>query len=97
MLNFQDATAPFTGFMDCVMLISANAVCDAPVVQGGRVEVGRVINCNFVVDHRYIDGGKAKTFTSRFRDVFENPELYLDSSGPGPQKVEAKLSESKKT
>jgi len=50
-----------------------------------------------VVDHRYIDGGKAKTFTSRFRDVFENPELYLDSSGPGPQKVEAKLSESKKT
>lgn len=32
MLNFQDATAPFSGFMDCSMLISANAVHDAPVV-----------------------------------------------------------------
>jgi hypothetical protein len=32
MLNFEDATAPFTGFMDCVVLVSANAVHDAPVV-----------------------------------------------------------------
>jgi len=28
MLNFEDATAPFSGFMDCNMLVSANAAHD---------------------------------------------------------------------
>ncbi len=81
MLGFEDATAPFSGFMDCVMLISANAVHEEPVVEDGKIVVGRVINCNFVVDHRYIDGGRAKTFVKVFRHVFENPELYVDTSG----------------
>lgn len=82
MLGFEDATAPFTGFMDCTFLVSANAVHDEPVVENGKIEVGRVMYCNFVVDHRYIDGGKAKTFIKAFRHVFEHPELYVESSGP---------------
>lgn len=40
------------------------------------------MNCNFVVDHRYVDGAKAKGFVKIFRHVFENPELYIDSCGP---------------
>lgn len=82
MLGFEDATAPFTGFMDCTFLIAANAVHDEPVVEDGKIVVGRVIYCNFVVDHRYIDGGKAKTFVKAFKHVFENPEQYVDASGP---------------
>ena len=35
---------------------------------------------NFAVDHRFIDGAKAKTFTSTFKKVFENPELYVNDS-----------------
>lgn len=31
------------------------------------------MNCNFAVDHRYIDGGKAKKFVSTFGKIFENP------------------------
>ena len=91
MLNFTDATAPFTGFTDCVFLISANAVHEAAVVENGKVEVGRILFCNFSVDHRYIDGAKAKNVVKIFTNVFNNPELFVDSSGP------VKEEEAKKT
>ena len=32
MLNFEDATAPFSGFTDCTMLLSVNAIRDEPVI-----------------------------------------------------------------
>ena len=73
MLGFEDATAPFSGFMDCIFFVSLNAVHEEPVVENGQIVVGRVVNCNFVVDHRYIDGGKAKTLVKAFKSVFENP------------------------
>lgn len=78
MLNFTDAIAPFTGFANCVFLLSVNAVQDAPVVEDGKVVPGKIMNCNFTVDHRYVDGGKAKKFTSAFQSVFENPEKFLE-------------------
>lgn len=73
MLNFEDATAPFSGFTGCCFLVAANAVHEEAVVEDGKIVVGRVINCNFVVDHRYVDGGRAKTFVQAFRSVFEKP------------------------
>ena len=68
--------------MDCVFFVSLNAVHEAPVVEDGKIVVGRVVNCNFSVDHRFIDGGRAKTFIKAFKRVFENPENYVDSCGP---------------
>jgi len=44
------------------------------------------MNVNFGVDHRYIDGGKAKKFMSAFRSVFEDPRSFLKS----PNKMEEK-------
>lgn len=79
MLNFKDALAPFTGFANCVFLLSVNAVQDAPVVADGNVVVGKIINCNFTVDHRYVDGGKAKTFSAAFENVFNDPEKFIMS------------------
>ena len=63
--------------MDCSFFASVNAVTDSPVVEDGEVKVGKVMNVNFVVDHRYVDGGRAKTFVKAFKQVFENPEQYL--------------------
>ena len=73
MLNFTDATAPFSGFMSCTFMLSLNAVYDTPVVEDGKVVPGKAVNCNFTVDHRYIDGGRAKNFVPAFKRVFENP------------------------
>ena len=36
---------------------------------------------NFVVDHRYVDGGKCKSLVATFKHVFEAPEEFLRSNG----------------
>jgi pyruvate/2-oxoglutarate dehydrogenase complex dihydrolipoamide acyltransferase (E2) component len=77
-LGFVDAFAPFSGFANNSMLLAANAIVDQPVVEDGKVVVGKVMNCNFVVDHRYIDGGNVAGMEDIFRKVFENPEKYLE-------------------
>lgn len=77
-LGFEDATAPFTPFANWSILLSANAVMKQAVVEGDHVVVGNVMNCNFVVDHRYVDGGNCTKLTHAFRDVFEQPEKYMD-------------------
>lgn len=69
-LGFEDATAPFTGFLDCVILVSANAVHEEPVIEDGKIVIGRVMRCNFVVDHRFVDGGKAKSLVKTFKEIF---------------------------
>jgi pyruvate/2-oxoglutarate dehydrogenase complex dihydrolipoamide acyltransferase (E2) component len=40
--------------------VAVNAVTEAPVIENGEVKVGKVMNLNFSVDHRFVDGGRAK-------------------------------------
>ncbi len=61
------------------MLLSANAIMKQPVVEGDKVVVGDIMNCNFVVDHRYVDGGNCSKLTATFKDIFAEPEKYMDS------------------
>ena len=81
MLNFDDATAPFSGFTNSVVFASICSVREAPVVENGKITVGREMTCNFSVDHRYIDGGRAKDLVPCFKRIFEDPEKYVNSSG----------------
>lgn len=76
-LGFEDATAPFSPFANWSFILSANAIAKQPVVEGDKVVVGNVMNCNFTVDHRYIDGGNCTKLTSVFKSVFEEPEKYM--------------------
>lgn len=72
-LGFEDASAPFTGFANCTLLLAANAVGKQPVVEGDKVVVGEVMNSNFKVDHRYIDGGNCTKLVGVYKKVFESP------------------------
>ena len=38
----------------------------------------KVANVNFVVDHRYVDGGRCKILIPSFLIAFEYPEQYLN-------------------
>lgn len=38
------------------------------------------MNCNFVVDHRYVDGGKCTKLVPAFKRVFTNPEEFMSAS-----------------
>jgi pyruvate/2-oxoglutarate dehydrogenase complex dihydrolipoamide acyltransferase (E2) component len=35
--------------------------------------IGKVINMNFVVDHRYVDGGRCTKLVPALKEVFEHP------------------------
>lgn len=35
------------------------------------------MNVNLCVDHRYVDGGRAKTLVKSFKTIFENPQKYM--------------------
>ena len=62
--------------MNAVFFMSVCKIHEEPVIEDGKVTVGRVMNLNFVIDHRYIDGGKAKQLPKVLNDIFDEPEKY---------------------
>jgi pyruvate/2-oxoglutarate dehydrogenase complex dihydrolipoamide acyltransferase (E2) component len=52
------------------------------VIEDGKIVIGKVMNMNFAVDHRYVDGGKCTRLIPTLRKVLEDPEQYLTSAGP---------------
>ena len=80
-MGYEDAIAPFTGFLNATFLMASNAITKQPVVEGDKIVVGQVMQCNFTVDHRYIDGANCAKLISGFKNVFEEPEKYLNASG----------------
>ena len=79
-MGYEDAIAPFTGFLNATFLLASNAVTKQPVVEGDKIVIGNVMQCNFTVDHRYIDGANCSKLVKVFKDVFEEPEKYLNAS-----------------
>ncbi len=62
------------------------------MIEDGKIVIGKVVNVNFAVDHRYVDGGRCKNLVSSFKSVFENPEQYLRAD-PNAKTSEIKKSE----
>jgi len=44
-------------------------VHEAPIINGGKIEIGHIMNVNFVVDHRYVDGGKCTKLVPALKKV----------------------------
>jgi pyruvate/2-oxoglutarate dehydrogenase complex dihydrolipoamide acyltransferase (E2) component len=61
------------GFLGCTFLVALNAVHEEPVIENGNIVIGKVAVANFVVDHRYVDGGRCKNLMPAFKSVFDNP------------------------
>lgn len=80
-MGYEDAIAPFTGFLNATFLMASNAITKQPVVEGDKIVIGQVMQCNFTVDHRYIDGANCAKLIKVFKNVFEEPEKYLNASG----------------
>ena len=54
-LGFEDAVAPFTPLIHWTVFLVANKILKQPVVEDDKIAVGNVMNCNFTIDHRYIE------------------------------------------
>lgn len=47
------------------MIISVNEIENRPVAIDGKAEIRPMLNLNFIVDHRYVDGGRTKTLADK--------------------------------
>jgi pyruvate/2-oxoglutarate dehydrogenase complex dihydrolipoamide acyltransferase (E2) component len=52
------------------LIATINKAIKAPVVENDEIKVGEVMNCNFAINHQYVDGANMTKVTDAFRRVF---------------------------
>jgi pyruvate/2-oxoglutarate dehydrogenase complex dihydrolipoamide acyltransferase (E2) component len=62
--------------MRCSIIISINTPVDMAVVKDGKIVIAPVAKINATIDHRFLDGGRAKAILEAITDVFANPTAY---------------------
>ena len=60
-----------------VAILGVNKIVDRPVVRDGEVTVRAMTHLSPSFDHRVVDGANAARFTSRLKDLLENPGLLM--------------------
>jgi pyruvate dehydrogenase E2 component (dihydrolipoamide acetyltransferase) len=65
------------------------AVKDAPVVENGKVVVGKVMKVSATFDHRVIDGFHSAIMAKTIHEYLENPFEKLDAIPKGGAKAAA--------
>ena len=58
-------------------IIAVGAVRDKPVVRGGEIVVGSIMNATISADHRIGDGAEAAVLLSEFQKNLENPTWLM--------------------
>jgi pyruvate dehydrogenase E2 component (dihydrolipoamide acetyltransferase) len=67
--------APFFPLARCPIVLCIGSITEAPVVEDGRVVVGRVVHIQATLDHRVIDGFHAGVLNREIREILTHPEL----------------------
>lgn len=58
-------------------ILGMGRIADEPIIQNGRLTVGKVLKLSLTVDHRIIDGGTAQRAMNRLKELLADPELLL--------------------
>lgn len=69
-LGFIDATAPFTSFSNNSIILAINKIHEKPVVDDGKITIGKFVNINIVIDYRLFAQTDNRLFFPTFRSVF---------------------------
>jgi pyruvate dehydrogenase E2 component (dihydrolipoamide acetyltransferase) len=77
-LGLEEAYVPLVPYSKVPILLAVGAVKDEPVVEEGKIVVGKVMRVNATFDHRFIDGFHAAVMSKILRDYFENPYERFD-------------------
>lgn len=77
-LGLDLAYVPLVPYTRVPIFIAPGAVKEAPVVENGKVVVGKVMNVNASFDHRFIDGFHASVLSNTLREMLENPFESFD-------------------
>ncbi|HEX8822119.1 MAG TPA: 2-oxo acid dehydrogenase subunit E2 [Archangium sp.] len=77
-LGLDTAYVPLVPYTRVPIFIAPGAIKDAPVVEDGKVVVGKIMNVNATFDHRFIDGFHAGILANTLREMLENPFEHFD-------------------
>ncbi len=82
-LGLDQAYVPLVPYSRVPILLAMGAVKDAPVVENGKVVVGKVMKVNATFDHRVIDGFHSAIMAKTIHEYLENPFEKLDAIPKG--------------
>jgi pyruvate dehydrogenase E2 component (dihydrolipoamide acetyltransferase) len=77
-LGLDVAYVPLVPYSRVPILLAVGAVRDEPVVDDGKLGVGKVMRVNATFDHRFIDGFHAASMSKILREWLENPFEHFD-------------------
>jgi pyruvate dehydrogenase E2 component (dihydrolipoamide acetyltransferase) len=86
-LGLDVAYVPLVPYSRVPILLAVGAVRDEPVVDDGKVVVGKVMRVSATFDHRFIDGFHAAAMSRILRKWIEHPYEHfdrLDEALPAP-------------
>jgi pyruvate dehydrogenase E2 component (dihydrolipoamide acetyltransferase) len=84
-LGLDTAYVPLVPYTHVPIFIAPGLVREVPVVEDGKIVVGKTMNINASFDHRFIDGYHASVISKTLREMIENPfESFdrLDAAAP---------------
>jgi pyruvate dehydrogenase E2 component (dihydrolipoamide acetyltransferase) len=77
-LGLDVAYVPLVPYARVPILLAVGAVKDEPVVDDGKLAVGKVMRVNATFDHRFIDGFHAASMSKILREWIEHPYEHFD-------------------
>jgi pyruvate dehydrogenase E2 component (dihydrolipoamide acetyltransferase) len=82
-LGLDQAYVPLVPYSRVPILLAMGAVKDAPVIENGKVVVGKIMKVNATFDHRIIDGFHSAIMAKTIHEYLENPFEKLDQIPKG--------------
>jgi pyruvate dehydrogenase E2 component (dihydrolipoamide acetyltransferase) len=76
-IGLDEAYAPLVPFSRVPIVVAMGAVRDEPVVEGGEVVPGKVMQICASFDHRVLDGVHATIMVKTLRAWFEDPQAHF--------------------
>src|SRR5881628_1740089 len=77
-LGLDTAYVPLVPYTRVPIFVAPGMVKEAPVVENGKIVVGKVMNVNASFDHRFIDGFHASVLSKTLREYMEDPFAHFD-------------------
>ncbi|HEY3448672.1 MAG TPA: 2-oxo acid dehydrogenase subunit E2 [Myxococcales bacterium] len=77
-LGLDVAYVPVVPYSRVPLLLAIGAVKEAAVVEGGQIQIAKVMTINATFDHRIIDGFHASVMSRVLREWLEHPFQHFD-------------------
>ena len=77
-IGLDQAFVPLVPYSRVPILIALGAVREVPVVEDGKIVVGKMMKVNATFDHRFIDGLHAAVMSKVLREHMDRPYDFFD-------------------